>query len=682
MSKTFQQLEPVITELNKRLFYTEDTLCYGKDLFAAAIGGDVTTYPTRVKIPDKTEISMATSISFNSLPANEFGSDYMVSFTVYDTDKTTVVTSSDGWKMRNMLTNIDVEKGQYLSLTVRFYPNEVDTSSDSAVKTIASAVRFRLTDAANQIVVLGSVDAAHTSEIATIGKDAYSGYNAYFSFYVATNGRWKNINRANIVAKDGTIFDSTPMFIRPSNNLIVVRSASPYGNANTVSKTWEQVCKEIGDRRVAEIDGEDYVALLANESFCFNIETSEYAVLGATVSKHKHVVLLQQKSQQLNGGYILPKVLYDDVSVKIENANLAVNNVASAVNKITANEYEFPVADIIANRDLQNDKTLMFLWASDTHHQIHGTATYGVKTKKIAEMSQVAKQAGVDFVCVTGDVVNGYYPIAEQKSCLVNFVKTLRKYYDRPAFIVEGNHDDNSWYASASGGSSGTEYTGLAQTLQTEAFTNYAMTNQFDSVQFDEDNPLGGYYYYDFRKSKIRCICLNCEDIPYIENADKSLKYYGQWTMAYSEKQLKWLAEKALVFAESGWGVLFFQHNDKQMSGNTQNVINLSLLTQIVDGYRNKTSGTAVSTQADFEANVPYNFGTNKSNEVCAWFAGHTHKDEHELIDGVPHVSIINTFNQTGGGYDLVTVDRKNRKIVTKRYNGGALTAYDREISY
>ena len=53
-----------------------------------------------------------------------------------------------------------------------------------------------------------------------------------------------------------------------------------------------------------------------------------------------------------------------------------------------------------------------------------------------------------------------------------------------------------------------------------------------------------------------------------------------------------------------------------------------------------------------------------------------------EFINGVPHITIINTFNATGGGYDIVTIDRTNKKIFTKRYNNGALTAFNREISY
>ena len=37
-------------------------------------------------------------------------------------------------------------------------------------------------------------------------------------------------------------------------------------------------------------------------------------------------------------------------------------------------------------------------------------------------------------------------------------------------------------------------------------------------------------YYVDFKKPKIRVIALNVMDIPYIENQDLTLQYYGHWT--------------------------------------------------------------------------------------------------------------------------------------------------------
>ena len=431
------------------------------------------------------------------------------------------------------------------------------------------------------------------------------------------------------------------------------------------------------------IVGEDYlkensegeICIYIPINYCFVVDildsTQRLKVLSRNSFDYdRHFLIASSELQGIVKGAILPAI-----------TNFSIRTLDYRISEIENKVYNTDSDFIVENRDLQNDSTLMFLWASDTHHQmLANESKYGVTLEKLSEMAQVAQALKADFLLITGDIVNGYNPVTEQKKNLINFVNTLRDNCKSPVLLAEGNHDDNSWYAS--GNASSSEKTGLEQILNTEQFTNYAMNNSIESLSFDENNPLGGYYYIDFKKSKIRVIVLNCEDIPYIENEDKSMKYYGQWTMAYSEKQLKWLAEKALMFDEDGWGIVFFQHNDKQMSSNTQNVNNLSCLTQIVNAYRNKTNGTAVSTQTDFEANVSYDFRNNKSNEVCAWFAGHTHKDESEVIDGVPHITITNTFNSDGGGYDIVTIDRKNKKVICNRYNGGRLVGYDRTIAY
>ena len=76
-----------------------------------------------------------------------------------------------------------------------------------------------------------------------------------------------------------------------------------------------------------------------------------------------------------------------------------------------------------------------------------------------------------------------------------------------------------------------------------------------------------------------------------------------------------------------------------------------------------------------------FDFTNNLSDEIIAWFSGHVHRDEVEIIDNIPHITITNYFNTEGGGCDVVTIDRKNKKIYTKRYNNGALTDYNRIIN-
>lgn len=367
--------------------------------------------------------------------------------------------------------------------------------------------------------------------------------------------------------------------------------------------------------------------------------------------------------------------------IHIMNSSI-LNHISDRISATEENIGHKPPDDfILENRDLQNNNTLLFAWTSDTHHQIHGASEFGMTKEKLAEFSQVANAVRCDYLTITGDIVNGYYPVEEQKTNLVRLVKTIRDNCELPVLLVEGNHDDNSWYASANG-STGTEYTGLDEVLQNDQFTNYSMNNSIENVVFNPNDPLGGYYYKDFRKSKIRVIALNTADIPYIENEDKSLVYNGQSTFAFRQNQLNWIANTALKFTESGWGVILMMHYDSNMTDNTKTTHNADNLNNIMDAFQSRTSGTTTSTDGDFALSVSYDFTQNASDDVIAWFSGHRHDDKDEIIDGVPHVRIINPWNTTGGGFDIVTVDRVAKKIYTKRYNGEPMTTYDREIDY
>lgn len=351
------------------------------------------------------------------------------------------------------------------------------------------------------------------------------------------------------------------------------------------------------------------------------------------------------------------------------------------INGVSPEKYTPDENFIIENRDLQNPNTLMFLWASDTHYQVNGTVTYGTSLEKFAEMGQVADALKTDFLIVTGDIVHGYYSKEIQKKNLFEVQAILRRNCYLPVYFLQGNHDDNSWYASAQG-SSASEPSGLSEIISNEEFTSYTMSNEIESVVFDEDNPLGGYYYKDFKKAKIRVVILNCEDIPYIENENLTLRYYGLWTMGFQQKQLEWFAKKALRFDEEGWGVVIFIHNDSAMSDNPENVVNIDVIAELLKASKEKSIGMVSRIHPDFELNIEYDYSEYKTPEVIAWFSGHTHKDACELIEGIPHITLTNTCNENGGGYDIVTIDRRKRVIYTKRYNAYHLKEYDRIVLY
>ena len=645
-------------------------------------GGAITTYPTRVVL-DKMQMDMNLTVVFRDLIDTTYGETYMVDYTLYEEDGTTEIRTV-AWTNHENIASVFVERGQWLRLSVKYTP-ECETSDDLAVSIIREAVVFYTSNEYQLIKGLLDNTANHQKLITALAGDVAD--TDYVTVYVSNNMGIRYLTRRSGTADDGeTTFDSTTILWRFDADIVFHKRKNSYGYSTGAKVyTLDEVCEMIGPSCVKTIDDEKYIILKANTALCYNINEMTFEILGFTANLEGYIKIIEQRSTQLVGGILLEKsvqcALEASISALDQKVEQEMENTAEALTTLGYSNVDISTAFIIDNKDLQNKDTATFLWASDTHFQVHGGWNYGTKKATLQEIGAVAEKLKTDFAIITGDVVNGYFPIAEQKENLVNLIDMVCKSMKMPLLIAEGNHDDNSWYASASG-SSGTEKTGLAETLINSQFTAYSMAGRLERVVIDPENPLGGYYYYDLQKPKIRVIVLNCEDIPYIEQADKSLKYYGQWTMGYQQKQLKWLAEKALQFTEPGWGVLFFQHNDSNMDGNTQFVRNLDCLNQIIGAFRNKTSGTAVSTQADFEATVSYNFASNPSNDVVAWFSGHVHKDSDELIDGIPHLTITNTFNPTGGGYDIVTVDREKRKIYCKRFNQAPMTEYNREISY
>lgn len=372
-------------------------------------------------------------------------------------------------------------------------------------------------------------------------------------------------------------------------------------------------------------------------------------------------------------------------AIKVEQINRNTERITvleEHVNKHDDNTFAINI------RDLQGSDSLCFAWASDTHFQSHPTNPYGLSLDKFNEMAGLAENVKADFIALSGDIVNGYYNLVEQKTDLRNVVNVLRDTYAKSILMMQGNHDDNSWYAS--GNASDSTVRDLSQVLKPYQVTGYMMNNTMEDVVFDAENGLGGYYYIDFKRPKIRVIVLNTNDIPYvIDTTTGTIKWYGQYRLGFQQRQLEWLANVALKFDEEDWGVITIRHLDGYGAYGTEDtsrgVMGENVCETILNGFRTKTSGNAtkgIDGDYGWVINVDYDFTNNKSDEFIASFYGHTHADKVSTYNEVPRISIINAFNAMGGGYDFVTISRINRKIYTYRYNGEPMPSYNRTISY
>ena len=325
---------------------------------------------------------------------------------------------------------------------------------------------------------------------------------------------------------------------------------------------------------------------------------------------------------------------------------------------------------------------LAFLWASDTHHQAE--TGHGAREALIGDFVACANGIGVDFAAICGDLVHGNLG---RESQLANLAE-LRGWLDgcrMPVLPAMGNHDDGSWFIRRSMDKG--EGAGAGELVPKEDFFGTILRGHESEFKTDPKNPYGGWYYKDFTKAKVRVIVLNVIDIPYIPSAG-GLKYYGQWNYGFRQEQLDWLAGKALKFGKAGWGVIVLTHIDYGSEylgaiatepGNMP--ANSHIVTGLLEAFRKGEAGTFYSDREDFAAKVKYNFRHNKSNEFIASFSGHRHKNLSEYVDGVPHILISNIFNASAGGFDLVTLDRKNKTITLKRFFNGAAPGMDRRFA-
>lgn len=331
---------------------------------------------------------------------------------------------------------------------------------------------------------------------------------------------------------------------------------------------------------------------------------------------------------------------------------------------------------------MQSADTFTMLFATDVHY-IRRYALYVPSYYKLKEMVDFSGYIGADLLTVAGDIVDGNTTLDRQYRDLYDTVSLIRNSKTTSVVISKGNHDDCSWYAFKNG-------LGDKGTINEEQWFTHVINPIRVSypMVLDDENPTGGYYYIDYPFHKIRVINLNTNDVPLVMGEDGNFinhSMVGQYELGICEKQLNWLANKALRFDEEGWSVIIVSHSGAPID---KHVRNRELVSKIISAFKSGEKGTAVGDIEYFEANVSYDFTTNKSSDLLCWLAGHNHKDTVTNVDGI---TVITTKNLLGdvknpaydneeisyGSWDCMMIDKKNRKFISKRYNQ---PQFDREI--
>jgi Calcineurin-like phosphoesterase. len=328
----------------------------------------------------------------------------------------------------------------------------------------------------------------------------------------------------------------------------------------------------------------------------------------------------------------------------------------------------------------QTSTSYNFAFITDMHYYVNDAPV----EREIYSCKELFKNIRLNFLALGGDNTSDGIKtnILSANQNLFTALSGLK------AYPIKGNHDDNSIY-DISYISNPTSVNYLSPSEQYNKLYN----NIEGNVVMD-DSGKSLYYFHDEKDVKIRFIHLNAVDIPYILDNGK-LRYNGQWKYAFSNAQLNWVANKALKFSESGWGVVFIAHIPPIQSlsyvGDLP-VENSDVLLGIMQAYKNGTSYTSVPSTGDFAQSVSADYTSQGLGDIIAYLYGHVHEDKHNVVNGITYISTlnaspfqdsVNTPTRTVGtvsetAFDIYTIDRINRKISITRFGAGV----DREYTY
>lgn len=309
---------------------------------------------------------------------------------------------------------------------------------------------------------------------------------------------------------------------------------------------------------------------------------------------------------------------------------------------------------------------------------LSGYGTYNHHYQSIVNASKLIK---LDAIADLGDMIMGSSADKTNTIKLLEQQSTILKGANLPIFRIKGNHDDNRWAVCTNSNAS--------LFITDEEWTDAC---DVDWATTMEGSTKGSkqYYYKDFAEDKIRVIALDTQNIPYTWDGSSNVSF----NFGFNQEQLNWLATEALDFSDKSdkaeWGVVLLMHALAYDAGNT--VINFSGFGDIMTAFMNGTSGEYSNDDTLAPVTkVAYDFTAQGKMEVICIFNGHTHTDGDGKMWGMKFITTGSSLPDSSDAipdrdlytknedlWDIMTIDRTNRKIYATRFGAGA----DREFSY
>ena len=347
-------------------------------------------------------------------------------------------------------------------------------------------------------------------------------------------------------------------------------------------------------------------------------------------------------------------IFYTDV------ATYSVATVPFSLNIETtdADLVEYKLAATTLDNSVGKD-AVNYIFITDIHYGSDDDQSAAI-TRQMTFITEMANQdESIDFVVVGGDLYNGttYSGKANAIKMIQNSLAPLRN-CTKPVFVINGNHDDNSYTKPSNG-----DFSKVLSDLDWE--TN--VLNEFVPAEIVQDTERADtkYYYYDLDGKKTRIICLDSSDYNAKYDAvtgeitqlatSTSGDYYHGWSYSgFSASQMRWLAEDALGTLPSGYEVIFFCHAQIDKPGGTEGNYFSEELRSIISAFQSGSSYSETLTSIWGEdIVVSANFsGKSADSDVLIWQYGHTHL-EVSFLDSQLGIWNVNTpaanFGKPGG---------------------------------
>ncbi len=324
----------------------------------------------------------------------------------------------------------------------------------------------------------------------------------------------------------------------------------------------------------------------------------------------------------------------------------------------------------------ENENTFTFAFMTDVHYL--PLPHHDVLLSRNANAyRQIEKETDCRKLILGGD----YIIDSPREKKAAGYAGLKKAFSDFDYFPCNGNHDNGSLWD---------------RFMEREKpFDKFSRKEVYDTFYSDlsergakfDDKHFGLYYYVDDDKTKVRYICLDiCNTPDYYDETLKGAHTFGQ-------SQIDWLINEAL---QTEYDIIIDTHSilrptitDEEEKEKNPNY-RLEILNLILDAYKKGEKLTGTFYEDDLQVKVDADFRDKKGGEVVAVMIGHFHKDYlMQSASGIPYIATANLLlaecheprnigDETELLFDVVTVDRKARKITVTRIGSGK----DRVVNY